>query len=363
MADQNTLPSGTIDAPPLAGMPSSVIASNDPTAPPRTVFSEDEVQYDFCATEVLERPSPLDQEADMSDDDDDALFVDAAPGAASASDATGAPGAASADAIGAPGAAEPGAAGAAEPGAAEPARDAKMQAAIDQMRKVYGAGAAAMTDAELEAKVRDYLNKQSPAAAEGMKDIQNMHLAIGLPAAKMLLWYSLEYLPAVTRDRKFANRLRRAIDGVSPITDQSCFEVEYRDSGRGRQEKAYIVAQPCTGEYSALDQQEKIRRFVSADEWPKVLNYMSTVLSLVRSAYVDLVRSPGLQKMLRLAHCLPAGADLDEHLLLYFEKSRAVFSTKQWEGRPWRGVGVFINLEADLKAELANAGAGAGKRA
>ena len=75
------------------------------------------------------------------------------------------------------------------------------------------------------------------------------------------------------------------IDSICSVQELGCYQVEYVNKFSDEKELVYILIAPCDKDHNLTEQLDKLKVYVSDDEWAKVLKSLSTLVLLTRSIY------------------------------------------------------------------------------
>ncbi len=228
--------------------------------------------------------------------------------------------------------------------------------------------AAAAMDEAVEAAVRTGVPGEAPptpemiAAArakaeemvkeneEGLRDLQNLTLSMGLPAVRALYRHMVE--ASGLRGAAKKNALRE-IDDFSPVTEVGCMKVDFHDRVSNRGRVAYLLVDQCPKDHDLTAQIEKLRPLCADDKWPEVVKHLSMLVHITRSVYNQVSRAhePLLAKL--------APDHKADFLDLKVDMSNTTMFLDAYG--PTR-IGIFIKLDTDVEAEEAQAKADAVKK-
>jgi hypothetical protein len=109
------------------------------------------------------------------------------------------------------------------------------------------------------------------------EDMPKLILSIGSNAAR----YMLKSL--VTHYNR--SDLLDRIDLICSVQELGCYQIDYTNKFSNEKEIAYILIAPCTEDHDLTEQLDRLRVYVSSEEWATVLKSLSTLILLTRSIY------------------------------------------------------------------------------
>jgi hypothetical protein len=126
--------------------------------------------------------------------------------------------------------------------------------------------------------------KESDMAA-GLKDMQNLTLAIGLPAARVAL---RQLVDAGNAEGVTKTAMMRIIDRISPITEPGCIQIDFYHKERKAMDTVYLELDSCDRGHDLDSQLGKIKPHVDPTKWTGILQHLSVLIGIGRSVYAKL---------------------------------------------------------------------------
>ena len=238
-----------------------------------------------------------------------------------------------------------------ELGAGVPAMDAAVGAAVLMTAGSGQEAPSAETVTAARARAAEMLRGMASgdAAESGLKDLQNLTMSMGLPAARATFQYMIK--AAGLRGAAKTDAMR-AVAGLSPVTEVGCMKVDFFNRTTGAPSIAYLVLDKCPRLHDLGAQLAKLKVHTSDDKWPEVIRSISVLLHIGRSVYAQTAREH--LDLIRQIHGSAASDPCTEYLDLQVDRNNTtLYLKKDWPGR----IGIFVRLDADVRAELARAAA------
>lgn len=116
----------------------------------------------------------------------------------------------------------------------------------------------------------------------GMKDLQNLTQAIGLPAARVLL---RQLLDAGDTKSTLRSNLLSLIQAISPITEPGCMKVDFFNMETKVADTVYLELDECDKTHDLDSQLNKLKPHVGPDKWPTILHHLSVLVGIGRSVF------------------------------------------------------------------------------
>ena len=122
---------------------------------------------------------------------------------------------------------------------------------------------------------------------EGLQDLHNLTLSIGIPITKK----NLHYLIDISQLEK-AEKISAAafVAALSPITEVGCMKIEHKSVTDTAVKTNYMLFDECAKDYELGKELDKIKNDIAADRWPEVLHHASMLVFYCRIVYSKLVR-------------------------------------------------------------------------
>lgn len=150
---------------------------------------------------------------------------------------------------------------------------------------------------DVEERARELATKmQSEGMREGLTDVMNHALSVGLPAVRKL------FALIAARHRVIPVEMSDGIiAGLSPVTEQGSIEVKYYDTKTFTEEKRYIVAELCVVDAAAVDSTipgcdqvfdfgahiDELKSHIAPIQHPKLMHAFSQAVMFTRMAYAQ----------------------------------------------------------------------------
>jgi hypothetical protein len=122
---------------------------------------------------------------------------------------------------------------------------------------------------------------------EGLKDLQNLTLAMGIPGTRLLFQSMVENskLRGVAKKDALAT-----IDKFSPITEVGCMKIDFFNKTTNSPDIAYLLLDKCSKNHNFGEQLDKIKCHISDTKWQDVIKSISMLIHVGRSVYSQLAR-------------------------------------------------------------------------
>jgi hypothetical protein len=175
-----------------------------------------------------------------------------------------------------------------------PAARAMESATEAAVAALGGERPSAETLAAAQARAAELLRSGDGA---GMRDLQNLQLAMSLPAVRCIF----RGLVAASGLRGAAKQdALKEIADFSPVTEEGCYSVDFYNKTTGAADRAFLVLRQCGRRHDLQAQLDKLRPHVADEKWPEILRHLSMLVFLARSTYATLARAHlGLLRRLR----------------------------------------------------------------
>lgn len=210
-------------------------------------------------------------------------------------------------------------------------------------------GGAPLSAAEVgaaRAKAQDLLRS---GAAAGLRDMRNLALALGLPAARLSLKHLVEFGAAPAPVQR---ALCAAIDAVSEITEHGCQEVAFFNKQKGRADRAFLLLDECPADHDLTAQLDRLAPHIPVERRPEITKHLTALVYFGRSAFAK-VCEENPQLVRDILKYLPAADRVDISKLHVDPRN----TTLCVHPRAPRRVGIFVRMMAD---DLGPGGAPAG---
>ncbi len=176
--------------------------------------------------------------------------------------------------------------------------------------------------------------------ADGLRDMQNLTLSMGLPMTRAVF----RQMVTASGKRGAVKRAAKAeIVTIPPVTEIGCMEVNYYDVVAGAPGKAYLRLAECPRGHDLDAQLGKLRPRVADDGWGKVLQNLGILIRLGRSIYTTVAQ----QKLGLIRQLFDLGeADGCERFLdLQVDAANTtLFLDAAWPNR----IGIYVDLASDF---------------
>ena len=200
-------------------------------------------------------------------------------------------------------------------------------------------GAQSENKDEMDNRVNQLVDGKTEEDVKGLLDLQNMHLAIGLPSVRFVLTQLLEKTTHSFAEQK---RIQSMIRDISPITETACFTVSYYNKELKSTRLAHLVLGECKRNHNLDDQINKIRHHLSNDEWLIIVRKLSELVSIGRMVFTQAVRKN--IHILRTIMSYSEEEPCTQYLTLRVDPANTtMFVDEQWETR----IGIYITLDSE----------------
>lgn len=190
-------------------------------------------------------------------------------------------------------------------------------------------------------RARELASKMTPDDVEGLRDLQNLTLAMALPAVREIF---KQMIAKARLGNESAAEAYKEVEAFSPITEFGCMRVDFHNKTTNRPDIAYLSLKKCKADYNFDQEINKLRKLVAEDKWPNVLTHLSMLVYIGRSVYGQISRlhAPLLRRIFRLPAADPCTNYIDlkvdgVNTTLYVDKNDT-----------WR-IGIFIQLDNEIK--------------
>jgi hypothetical protein len=198
--------------------------------------------------------------------------------------------------------------------------------------------------AEARTRATDILQNLSGGEREGLNDLQNLTLSMGLPAARA----TFQFMIAAANLRGAAKKdALCAVAEFSAVTEVGCIKVDFFNQTSGKHDIAYLVLDKCPRDHNLGVQLDNLKVHVSDDKWPEVIRSISMLIHIGRVVYGQVARNN--LDLIRRIHGYTPDDPCTKYLdLLVDRENTTLFLEPSWPSR----IGIFIRLNADVQAEL-----------
>ena len=173
----------------------------------------------------------------------------------------------------------------------------------------------------------------------GLRDLQNLTLSMGLPAARALFRHMVDAAGVQGAARPL---LMAEIRAFSPVTEVGCMQVDFTGTD-GAPGVAYLLLDQCPREHDLGAQLDKLQARVPDKKWPEVLKHLAALLAIGRRVYADLARQQ--LPLIRRIFGAPAGDPCSPMLALRVDPANTtLYLDPDWPLR----VGLFVYLDSEL---------------
>lgn len=224
--------------------------------------------------------------------------------------------------------------------------DIAMKDAVDiAARNHLAASGAAATEEQLrtaKTKATELLKEMTP---DGMRDLRQLTISIGMPAAKLALKQLVDF--GAAPDPVKAS-LRQDIDRVSELTEHGCQEVAFFNKREQKPDKAFLRLDECEAAHDLTAQLNKLAPFIPPPKRPEIQKHLTALIYIGRSVYADVVkRNEGLVR--EILRYLPAGDRVDASSLRVDPANTTLCVHPKCPKR----VGIMVTLASELPAPTA----------
>lgn len=227
-----------------------------------------------------------------------------------------------------------------EPQDEKPLQEEAMTVAVEQ-------AAAAVPTRPTNSEIKDARHRaeemlRDPEVRAGMKDMQNLALAIGLPAARIMLCHLVEASGAVGPAKA---GLLRIVERISPITEPGCMRVDFFNQETKKGDVVYLELDECDKNHDLDSQLGKLKPHVEAGKWSLILNHLSVLILHGRSVFSK-VATENSHLMGEIKRGLPEKhKDVDLRTLTVDRRNTTLYVLEDLPRR----IGIFVRQERDEK--------------
>jgi hypothetical protein len=202
---------------------------------------------------------------------------------------------------------------------------------------------------EIVAEARN--NGKDPAElVQGLRDMQNLTISIGLPVPRILF---REMVAAARANPGRKKTWGRQLARMSDVQETGCIGVDFFDTQTRAANKAYLVLDACGADHDLGAQLDRLFARVGADKRDELREHLSMLIHLGREAYghMSVAARPILTE---IAKKVPAadGRPLD-FLALRVDPAN---TTLYLDAPGAQRVGIFVRFEDDVDTAFAGAG-------
>lgn len=198
----------------------------------------------------------------------------------------------------------------------------------------------AETISAARARAAQMLEEMSQEDAEGLRDLQNLTLSMGLPATRALFRQMVVASGIRGADKEAA---KREITEFSPVTEVGCMKVDFHDRTTNRGSVAYLLLDACPKAHDLGTQLDKLRSRCAEAKWPEVLRHLSMLIQIGRSVYAQVAKR----------HAALLGKLVGDRRAEYSEvkvdrENTTLYLNSEWPNR----VGIYVKLDEEVQAEI-----------
>ena len=178
---------------------------------------------------------------------------------------------------------------------------------------------------------------------EGLKDLQNLTLSMGLPSTRAIFRDMIRGagLRGIAKDDAM-----KAVVDFSPVTEVGCLKVDFHNRKTGKGDVAYLLLDQCPRTHNVGKQLDKLKPLVAEAKWPEVLQQLGSLIFMGRSVYGQVARKH--LDLIRKIKGLPADDPCTAFLDLQVDMATSTLFVNP--DSPNR-VGIYIRLESEVKTE------------
>lgn len=218
-------------------------------------------------------------------------------------------------------------------------------AAVDATLRDFPAGAAPPAGVVDDARerARQLLDEAGAEDREGLRDMHNLTLSMGLPATRAMF---RQMVRASGRRGAAKRAAAKEIADFSPVTELGCLKVDFYDLAGQRPDTAYLTLGECPKGHDLGAQLDKIKPRVAPEKWQEVLKHLSMLVFTGRNVYANTARQhlPLIRALFGLAPSDPCERYLD---LQVDPANTTLYLDAGWPSR----VGIFVSTEAEARAK------------
>ncbi len=186
---------------------------------------------------------------------------------------------------------------------------------------------------------RDSAGAAGPMA--GMGAMRALTLSIGMPVPRILLDAMVEVSTANAGRKK---TWRKQLKKMSEVKEQGCIKVEFYDIVDKKSNTVYLVLDRCGADHDLTAELDKIYSRIPGDKKPEILQHLSALVYLGRSAYGQMAaKMLGLLK--DIGKKMGGSASEFDPMVLGVDPVNTTFYVPHVDG--FR-VGIFVRLEDEF---------------
>ena len=209
----------------------------------------------------------------------------------------------------------------------------------------------AETIAAARVRAQQMLNEMKGGDADGIRDLKNLTLSMGLPSTRALF---RQMITASGVRGQVKSDAQREVAEFSPVTEVGCMKVDFFNKTTGRADIAYLLLDQCPKTHNLGDQLDRLKVHVSDEKWPEVLRHLSMLVHIGRSVFGQTARQH--LDLIRRLFGLAPDADCAKYIDVQIARENTTFFIDaDWPNR----VGLYVRLDAEVQAENAAAAAAA----
>ena len=134
----------------------------------------------------------------------------------------------------------------------------------------------------ISAKAQEIINNTTKEDIEGLKNLQNYSLSIGLPAVRGLFQIMIEESVLQDGDKQ---KMFHQVSNFSPITEVGCTEIQFYNTETKLISTAHILLDRCPHNYDFGVNLEKLKKCISLEGMEKINYNMSMMIQTARALY------------------------------------------------------------------------------
>lgn len=194
------------------------------------------------------------------------------------------------------------------------------------------------------------LVRQGAPSLEGLRDMQLLAQAMGLPVPRILFAEMLEKSSASLGQKQ---KFRRELADMTPLTETGCVSVEFRGPGADLPQTAYLVLEKCPADHDLSAQLDPLYAKIPPSRQEEIRQNLSMLVYLGRSTFRQMLETK-TRVLAEIARKLPPGFDPAD--LQVDPANTTLFLPPPCAAR----VGIFVRYEGDLDDSSRGAGSRGG---
>lgn len=217
--------------------------------------------------------------------------------------------------------------------------------ALEDHQAAGGAGLSEAEQRAIQERAREMINQTRAGGTaggplEGLQDMHNLSLSIGLPVPRVLF---AEALKATAANEARKKAWRKKLQKMAKVTETGCIQVELEGGKVREKTTVYLVLDRCPPDHNLTAQLDKIYALVPESRKPEILRHLSALVQLGRMAYNQMLAkvAPTLKE---ISDKLTRGGDAFGTLCI--DPANTTFYL---DSVPACRVGIFVRLGSEVE--------------